>query len=205
MSEIPSQRESKKKRVEKTQKTLTSQPARPVLPVVPMAKRPRTATFENNRTKNSRVTNSIRGTVSGAVATPDVISASNPSNTSFAMKRWAAQSPHPNSSVSAPTSSEVLSAASGIADGSRSVMHQKNMLLAFVLNAVKRLLEQHTIKYQPFLPEDKFFHQLLLSQAWFLPSLLTATLFSKQKYCGHVYAQRGVRVSSSTLTENRTL
>lgn len=156
MSETPSQRESKKKRVEKTQKTPTSQPARPALPAVPTAKRPRTATSENNRAKNPRVTNSIRGAVSGAVATPDVISASNPSITSSAMRRRAARSPHPNSSVSAPTSSEVLSAASGVADGSRSVMHQKNMSLAFVLNAVKRLLEQHTMKYQPFLPEDEF-------------------------------------------------
>jgi hypothetical protein len=157
MSETPSQHESKKKRVEKTQKTPTSQPARPALPAVPTAKQPRTATTsENNRTKNPRVTNSIRGAVPGAVATPDVISASNPSITSSAMRWRSVRSPHPISSVSAPTSSEVLSMASGVADGSRSVMHQKNMWLAFVLNAVKRLLEQHTMKYQLFLPEDEF-------------------------------------------------
>jgi hypothetical protein len=112
------------------------------------------------------VTDSIRGAVSGAVkakaipavATPDVISASNPRITSSAIRWWIARSPHPNLSVSAPTSSEVLAVASRVSDGSRSVMHQKNMSLAFVLNAVKRLLEQHTIKYQPFLMEDEFLH-----------------------------------------------
>jgi len=35
-------------------------------------------------------------------------------------------------------------------------MHQGSMLLAFVLNMVKRLLEQHTMKHQPFLWEDEF-------------------------------------------------
>jgi len=34
-------------------------------------------------------------------------------------------------------------------------MHKNSMSLAYVLNAVKRLLERHTLKYQPFLPEDE--------------------------------------------------
>jgi hypothetical protein len=171
--------ESRKKRVEKTQKPPTSgqteaqrtptsgQPERPALPAAPTAKRPRTSTSEkNNRTKNPRMTNSIRGTVSGTVqveATPDVTSdpMSNPSITSSAMRRRAARSSRPNPSVShggvytAPTPSEVLSAVSRVSNGSRSVMHQNSMSLAFVLNMVKRLLEQHTMKHQPFLPEDE--------------------------------------------------
>ena len=175
--------ESKKRRVDKTQKTPTSgqteaqktptswQPVRPALPAVPAAKRPRTSTSKNNRTRNPRVTNSSRGAVSGAVqvkatpaaATPDATpdSASNPSITSSTMRWRAAQSPRPNSPVSyrrvytAPTPSEVLAAESRTSNGSRSVMHKNSMSLAYVLNAVKRLLEQHTLKYQPFLPEDE--------------------------------------------------
>jgi len=182
MSETP-RRESKKRRVEKTQKTPTSgqteaqktptswQPGRPALPAVPTAKRTRTSSSENNRTRNARVTNGIRGAVSGAVqvkATPDVAtpdttsdSVSNPSITSSTMRRRAVQSPRPDSSVSyrrvytAPTPSEVLAAASRTPSGTRSVMHKNSLSLAFVLNTVKRLLEQHTLKYQPFLREDK--------------------------------------------------
>ena len=174
MSETP-RRESKKRRVEKTQKTPTSgqteaqktptswQPERRALPAVPTAKRTRTSS-ENNRT------NSIRGAVSGAVqvkATPAVAttdatsdSVSNPSITSSTMRRRA-QSPRPNSSVSygrvytTPTPSEVLAAASRTSSGTRSVMHKNSLSLAFVLNTVKRLLEQHTLKYQPFLPKDE--------------------------------------------------
>ena len=178
MSQTP-RREPKKRRVEKTQKTPTSghaeaqntptpwQPVRPVLPTVPTAKRPKTSTSENNRTKIPRVTNSTRQAVSGDVqvtATPDFTadSVSNPSITSSTMRRRDVQSPCPNLSVShrrvrmAPTPSEVLSAVHGTSGGSRSVMHQKNMSLASLLNTVKRLLEQHTLKYQPFLPEDEF-------------------------------------------------
>ena len=177
MSET-TQCESKKKSVEKTQKTPTSwqteaqktptswQPERLALPAVPTANRPRTATSEDNRTKVPKVTNSIRRAVSGAVqvkATPAIVtsdvtsdSASSPRITTSAMRRRAAQSPHPNSLVPAPTSSEVLSVASGTSNGRRSVMHQGSMPLAFVLNTVKRLLEQHTMKHQPFLREDEF-------------------------------------------------
>ena len=136
-----------------------------LIPEEPMAKRPRTATSEDNRTKVPKVTNSIRRAVSGAVqvkatlavATPDVTSdsASSPSITTSAMRWWAAQSPHCNSLVPAPTSSEVLSVASGTSNGRRSIMHQGSMPLAFVLNTVKRLLEQHTMKHQPFLREDE--------------------------------------------------
>jgi len=201
-------RESKKKRVEKIQKTPTEtqntptsgqtetqntptswQPVRPVLPAVATAKRPRTSTSENNRTKNPRVTNSTRRAVSGDVqvtATPDFTadSVSNPSITSSTMRRRAVQSPHPNSSVShrrvhtTPTPSEVLSAARSTSNGSRSVMHQKSMSLASLLNTVKRLLEQHTLKYQPFLPED----ELLRVSHEYYPRrfyLLTSTQFSK--------------------------
>ena len=169
--------ESKKKRVEKTQKTLMSwqteaqktltswQPERLALPAVPMAKRPRTATSEDNRTKVPKVTNSIRRAVSGAVqvkatpavATPDITSdsASSPSITTSAIRQRAAQSPHPNSLVPAPTSSEVLLVASRTSNGRQSVIHQGSMPLAFVLTTVKRLLEQHTMKHQPFLREDE--------------------------------------------------
>jgi len=182
MSETP-RRESKKRRGEKTQKTPTSgqtegqktptswQPGRPALPAVPTAKRTRTSSSESNRTRNPRVTNGIRGAVSGAIqvkATPDVAtpdatsdSVSNPSITSSTMRRRAAQSPRPDSSVSyrrvytAPTPWEVLAAASRTPSGTRSVMHKNSLSLAFVLNTVKRLLEQHTLKYQSFLPEDE--------------------------------------------------
>jgi len=175
-------RESKKRRVEKIQKTPTSgqtevqktptswQPGRPALPVVPTAKQTRT-TSKNNRMRNPRVTNSIRGAVSGTVqvkATPDVVtpdttldSLSNPSITSSTMRRQAVQSPRPDSLVSyrtvytAPTSSEVLAVASSTTSGMRSVMHKNSLSLAFVLNTVKRLLEQHTLKYQLFSLEDK--------------------------------------------------
>jgi len=34
-------------------------------------------------------------------------------------------------------------------------MHKNSLSLAFVLNMVKRLLKQHTLKYQLFLPEDE--------------------------------------------------
>jgi hypothetical protein len=136
------------------------------LPAAPTAKRPRASTSESNRTKNPRMTNSIRGAVSGTAqvkSTPDVTSdsVSSPRITSSAMRRRAARSSRPNPSVShggvytAPTRSEVLSAASRTSNGSRSVMHQNSMSLAFVLNTVKRLLEQHTMKHQPFLPEDE--------------------------------------------------
>jgi len=180
MPETP-QCESKKRREEKIQKTPTSgqtdtqntptfgQPGRPVLPAVPMAKRTRTSS-KNKRTRNPRVTNGIRGAVSGAVqvnATPDVAtpdttsdSVSNPSITSFTMRRRTMQSPHPASSVSyrrvymAPTPSEVLAVVSRRTSSTGSVMHKNSLSLAFVLNMVKRLLEQHTLKYQPFLPED---------------------------------------------------
>ena len=142
------------------------QPVRSGLPTVCTAKRPRTSTSEDSRTKNPRVTNSTRQAVSGDVqvtATPDVTadSVSNPSITSSAMRQRAVQSPRPNSSVSqrrghtAPTPSEVLSAVHSTSNGSRSVMHQKSMSLASLLNTVKRLLEQHTLKYQPFLPENE--------------------------------------------------
>jgi len=181
MPETP-QRESKKRRVEKTQKTLTSgqteaqntftswQPGRPALPAVATAKRTRTSS-EINRMRNPRVTNGIRGAVSWAIlvkATPDVAtpdttsdSVSNPSITSCRMRRQAVQSPRPNSSVSyrrvymAPTPSEVLVAASRTTSGMQSVMHKNSLSLAFVLNTVKRLLEQHTLRYQPFLLEDE--------------------------------------------------
>ena len=178
MSETP-RRDSKKRRVEKTQKTPTSgqteaqntptprQPVRAASPTVPpMVKRLRTSTSENNQTKNPKVTNSTRRAVSGDVqvtATPDVTadSVSNTSITSSTMRRRAVQSPRSNSSVShrrvhtTPTPSEVLSAVHSTS-GRRSVMHQKNMSLAALLNTVKRLLEQHTLKHQPFLPEDEF-------------------------------------------------
>ena len=117
------------------------------------------------------MTNGIRGAVSGAIqvkATPDVAtpdttsdSVSNPSIISSTMRQRAVQSPRPDSSVSyrrvymAPTPSEVLAAASRTPSGTRSVMHKNSLSLAFVLNMVKRLLEQHTLKYQPFLLEDK--------------------------------------------------
>jgi hypothetical protein len=66
-------------------------------------------------------------------------------------------------------------------------MHQNSMSLAFVLNTVKRLLEQHTMKHQPFLPEDEL---MRVSREYnprrgFLPFLLTSTQFSKYIYCGH--------------------
>jgi len=55
----------------------------------------------------------------------------------------------------APTPSEVLVAASMTTSGMQSVMHKNSLSLAFVLNTVKRLLEQHTLRYQPFLLEDE--------------------------------------------------
>jgi hypothetical protein len=39
--------------------------------------------------------------------------------------------------------------------GHRSVMHKNDPVLAVVLNIIKRLLEQHTLKYQPFIQEDE--------------------------------------------------
>lgn len=142
------------------------QPVRSGLPTARTAKRPRTSTSKDSRTKNPRTTNSTLQGVSGDVqvtATPDVTadSVSNPSITSSAMRQRAVQSPHPNSSVSqrrghtAPTPPEVLSAVHSTSNGSRSVMHQKSMSLASLLNTVKRLLEQHTLKYQPFLSENE--------------------------------------------------
>jgi len=71
------------------------------------------------------------------------------------------QSPCPDSSVSyrrvytATAASEVFAVASRITSGTRSVMHKNSLLLAFVLNMVKSLLELHTLKYHPFLPEDE--------------------------------------------------
>ena len=173
MPETP-QHESKKRRVEKTPKTPTSgqtkvqntltfwQPGCPALPAVPTAKRTRTS-FENNQTSNPRVTNSIHGAVLGAIQVKATISdsVSKPSITSSTMRRQAVQSPRPNSSVSyrrvymAPTPSEVLVAASMTTSGMQSVMHKNSLSLAFVLNTVKRLLEQHTLRYQPFLLEDE--------------------------------------------------
>ena len=182
MSETP-RRDSKKRRVEKTQITPTSgqteaqktptswQPGRPALPAVATAKRTRTSSSENNRTRNASVTNDIRGAVSGAVqvkATPDVAtpdttsdSVSNSSITYSTRRRRGVQSPHSDWSVSyrrvytAATPSEVLAAASRTPSGTQSVMHKNSLWLAFVLNTVKSLLEQHTSKYQPFLPEDE--------------------------------------------------
>jgi len=156
--------ESKKTRVAKTpkpptweqteeQKTPTCwQIEHPAIPAEPAAKRPRTSTSKNNRTRNLRVTNSSRGAVSGAVqvkatlaaATLDATldSASNPSITSSTMRWWAVQSPHPNSLVvyTVPTPSEVLETASRTSNGRRSVIHKNSLSLAHVLNAVRRLL-----------------------------------------------------------------
>ena len=114
------------------------------------------------------MTNNTCGAVLGAiqvkatldVVTPDATSDSerNSSITSSIIRWQTVQSSRPDSSVSyrrvytAPTPSEVLVAAFRTPSGMRSVMHKNSLSLAFVLNTVKRLLEQHTVKYQLFLP-----------------------------------------------------